>query len=189
MGLVDPDPLAVLPVRAASASAAFARACDPHRERAERREHLRLLELTLTAVRQLLDRCDEEAAQLALEVFNDDLATSCAGRHRPCRRCFGAAVDGPEGVGRVERCNCSVERHGAGGCSERSAVTLRDESGASRVLCLKHAADALRQGDHLAVVAGSRCSRAALAEVAGETCLASRRPSRLADAPGRSRSA
>ncbi len=189
MGLVDPDPLAVLPVRAASASAAFARACDPHRERAERREHLRLLEVTLTAVRQLLDRCDEEAAQLALEVFNEEIATSCAGRHRTCRRCLGAAIDGPEGVGRVERCNCSVERQDGAGCSERSAVTLREESGALRVLCLMHAAAALRAGDHLAVVAGSRCSRAVLAEVAGETSLASRRVTKLADASGRSRSA
>ena len=54
MGFVDVDALAVLPVTAATASAAFARASDPSRDDAERRKHLALLEVSLCAVRDSL---------------------------------------------------------------------------------------------------------------------------------------
>jgi hypothetical protein len=61
----EADPLAVLPVTAATASAAFARAADPGRDHLERQQQLAVLETSLDSVVRLLDRCRQEAARLA----------------------------------------------------------------------------------------------------------------------------
>lgn len=79
MGLVDVDPLAVLPVTAASASAAFARASDPAGDEVVRREHLAILQVTLTAARRLLDGCDRAAARVAEELDGRPRAELCRG--------------------------------------------------------------------------------------------------------------
>lgn len=188
MGLVDPDPLAVLPVRAASASAAFARACDPRRDRAERREHLRSLELILTAVRELLRRCEQEAARLAAEVDDLDPATPCAGHERVCSHCHGAPGECSDAAvcdrGLGNECHKGGVR-----CGRPAAVTLREPIGVQQTLCLPHAAAAVRQLDPLVVVAASRSSRAVLAEAAGESCVVSRHRRLLADVQERGRGA
>lgn len=87
MGLVNVDPLRVLPVTAASASAAFARASDPARDDGERREHLMVLEVTLAAVRELLNSWEQETARLAGQLDRPIAAARAAA----ARQCAGAA--------------------------------------------------------------------------------------------------
>jgi hypothetical protein len=187
MGLVDPDPLSVLPVRAASASAAFARACDPGRDNSERCEHLNSLELTLTSLRQLLDRCEHATARLAAEVRSSDTAPPGSG---PCRSCSDGAAGCSDRVGRLRNCDWGIQRvNEEGRCGEPGVVTVRDFTGSQEVLCLSHAAHAVRLVHHLSIVAASRSSRAVLAEVAGATCVVSRRATRLREADGRARRA
>jgi len=65
---VEADPLAVLPLTAASASAAFARATDPGREMTERQEQLRSLRSILASVRRQLDQSDQAVARLTTEL-------------------------------------------------------------------------------------------------------------------------
>jgi hypothetical protein len=190
MGLVDPDPLAVLPVRAASASAAFARACDPGRDNSERCEHLNSLERILTSLRQLLDRCEQATARLAAEVRSPDATPPCRGPCRICRHCGDGAAGCSELVGRVPSCDWRIKRlYGEGRCGEPGVVTVRDLAGTQKVLCLTHAEDAVRRVDHLSIVEASRSSRAVLAEVAGATCVVSRQATRLAEADGCARGA
>lgn len=189
MGLVELDPLAVLPVRAASASAAFARACDPSRDRSERREQLRLLELTLTAIRQLLDRGEQEIAHLAREMSGSDHETPCSGTRPRCRLRLGRAIDGEEDVGRGQNCTCHGDDQSDVPCVEPAVVILWDASWKLHALCLAHAADTVRKGDHLAVVAASRPSRAVLAAVAGEASAVRRHGGQQAEALERGRGA
>lgn len=190
MGLVDPDPLAVLPVRAASASAAFARACDPRRDSSERCDHLSSLELTLASFRRLLDDCEQATARLAAEVRSPDVAAPCSGPSQYLRHCADGAADCSGRVDCRRSCDWGIEPlRGGGPCSEPGVVTVRDLAGSQKVLCLSHAADAVREVDHLSIVAASRSSRAILAEVAGATCVVSRRATRLAEADGGARRA
>jgi hypothetical protein len=190
MVLVDPDPLAVLPVRAASASAAFARACDPRRDSSERCDHLKSLELTLSSLRQLLDRCEQATAQLAAEVRTPDGAAPCTAPSGSCRHCLGGAPGCSDPVDCGRSCDSGIERRHVGRrCGEPAVVTVRDLAGTQKVLCLTHAEDAVRKVDHLSIVAASRSSRAILAEVAGATCVVNRRATRLPEADGRARRA
>jgi hypothetical protein len=190
MGLVDPDPLSVLPVRAASASAAFARACDPGRDNSERCEHLNSLELTLTSLRQLLDRCEQATARLAAEVRSPDTAPPGSRPCRSCRHCRDGAAGCSDRVGRLRSCGWGIQRvNEEGRCGQPGVVTVRDLAGSQEVLCLSHAADAVRMVHHLSIVAASRSSRAVLAEVAGATCVVGRRTTRLPEADGRARRA
>lgn len=185
MGLVDVDPLAVLPVTAASASAAYARASDPARDRVERQEQLTFLEITLSVVRELLDSCDQQTARLAAELRRDCGGARCAGVSTLCRRCLGAPLDCSAGVGHCRRCGSNIDvplRKGP--CPEPATVVMCDAAGAEQVLCLPHAASAVREVDHVTVVAASRHCRAALAEIAAESCVISRRGRRLPDAAG-----
>lgn len=185
MGLVDVDPLAVLPVTAASASAAYARASDPARDNVERQEQLTFLEITLSVVRELLDSCDQQTARLAAELCRSRGGARCAGVSALCRRCLGAPLDCSAGVGHCRRCGSTTDLPlRKSPCPEPATVVMCDVGGAEQVLCLPHAASAVREVDHVAVVAASRHSRAALAEVAAETCVISRRGSRLSDAAG-----
>ncbi len=169
MGLVDVDPLAVLPVTAASASVGFARASDPRRDDAERRQQLTILEVRLAAVRKLLDSCEQETARLAGQL------------DRPVGE---APYQGAQAVSdHCRRCSSTVETlMGSARCPDAAAVVLRDLTGDEQALCLRHAAAAVRQVHHLLIVAASRHSRAVLGESAAGSCLVSRRLDRLADA-------
>lgn len=90
MGLADADPLAVLPVTAATASAAFARAADPGRERGERQQQLAVLATSLDAVARLLAWREKEAARLAGELAEQNWTSDeCPVRAAVCRRCPG----------------------------------------------------------------------------------------------------
>jgi hypothetical protein len=186
MRLVDVDPLAVLPVTAASASAAYARASDPARDDVERQEQLTSLEITLSVVRELLDSCDQQTARLAAELYRNRGGVRCAGVSALCRRCLGAHVDCSAGAGHCRRCGATTVLPLPNvPCPElATVVVLGDAGGAEQVLCLPHAASAVREVDHVTVVAASRYCRATLAEIAAETCVISRRGSRLSDAAG-----
>ena len=185
MGLVHVNALAVLPVAAASASAAYARASDPSRDHVERQEQLSFLKVTLSVVRELLDSCDQQTARLAAELCRSRGGSRCAGVSALCRRCLGAPLDCSAGVGHCRRCGSTTDLPLPNfPCPEPAKVVMCDAGGAEQVLCLPHAASAVREVDHVAVVAASRHCRAALAEVAGETCVISRRGSRLSDAAG-----
>lgn len=183
MGIVDVDALAVLPVTAASASAAFARASDPSRDDAERRRHLAFLEVRLCAVRELLDGCDRETSRLAEELDRRAVGAPCRGASAICRRCLAAPMNAPSGVVRCSRCGSAIEVSVADRpCPEPATVLVRDLTGAEQTLCLAHAAGAARQVHHLSVIAASRYSRAVLSEVSSASCVISRRARRLADA-------
>jgi hypothetical protein len=183
VGIVEVDALAVLPVTAASASAAFARASDPSRDDTERRRHLAFLEVTLSAVRELLDGCDRETARLAGELDGRAVGARCRGASAICRRCVTAPLTASSGVVRCSRCGSTiaVSVH-IGPCPEPSTVLVRDLTGAEQALCLAHAAGAARQVHHLSVIAASRYSRAVLSEVTSASCVISRRARRLVDA-------
>jgi hypothetical protein len=187
MALVEVDPLAVLPVRAATASAAFARACDPHRDPSERREQLRLLELTLISIRELLNRGEQETARLAQHMSGSSCATHCSSTLRGCLLSISRAV--PGGEDDEQHCVRPRDDQGDVACGEPAVAILRDKGWKLRSLCLAHAAAAAREGDQLAIVAASRLTRAALAEVAGESCIVRRRIGRPTDAGKRVRSA
>lgn len=185
MGLVDIDPLAVLPVTAASASAAYARASDPARDDLQRQEQLTLLETTLSVVRELLDSCDYETARLAAELRRSQEGTRCAGLSAVCRRCVGEPLDCSTGVCHCRRCGSTTDlalRDAP--CPDPATIVICDAAGVEQVLCLSHAASAVREVNRVAVVAASRHCRAALAEIAAETCVISRRGHRLSDAAG-----
>jgi hypothetical protein len=109
MGLVDVDPLALLPVTAAAASAAYARASDPARDDDERQEQLTFLEITLSAVWELLDSCDQHTARLAAELCRSRGAGRCEGVSALCRRCLGAHLECSAGVGHCRRCGSTID--------------------------------------------------------------------------------
>lgn len=185
MGLVNVDPLSVLPVMAASASAAFARASDPARDDAERREHLTFLQVKLAAVRELLDSCEQETASLAGHLNRRTGGAPCRGALAVCRRCPGEPLDASFGVGHCPRCGWAVGLPAGGSqCAEAGTVVLRDITGEEQALCLSHAADAVRHAHHLSVVVASRRSRAVLAESSVASCVISSRLPRLGDLAG-----
>lgn len=181
MGLVAVDPLAVLPVTAASASAAFARASDPGADETERRHQLSLLQVALAAVRRLLDSCDEEVASLAAGLDSRPGLVPCGGTSSLCRHCLGEPLDSSDVIGRCRRCGRGQTVPAAGApCSAAGTVVVRDLAGAEQALCVSHAAAAARQIDQLAIVDASRHSRAVLAEVANASCIIGQRANRLA---------
>ncbi len=175
MEVVDVDPLAVLPVTAASASAAFARATDPSRDRVERREQLRSLRTTLASVRRLLDRCEQAATQLAAELDATRGGQACSAGWAVCQGCQGVPLSCSDGVGQCPRCERTVQLdRGRFACGEPTAVVLRDAIGTEQALCLSHAAAAMRHSACLKVVTASRPARAVLGEFAGHSCGISR---------------
>lgn len=102
-----------------------------------------------------------------------------------CRHCLGATLSVSEGVGRCPRCERTVPRKaGRFACGEPSTVVLRDATSTEQALCLSHAAAATRHTRYLAVVSASRPDRAALGEVAGESCVVRRHVGLLVDAQG-----
>lgn len=185
MGVVEVDPLAVLPITAAAASAAFARATDPGRDLNERQEQLRSLRSRLTMLRRHLDRCEQAVARLTAELDAAVAARRCSATWAVCRHCPAAPVRRSAGVDGCPGCERTVRLdRGRQGCGEPSAVVLRDATGAEQALCLSHAAAAIRHTRYLAVVSASRADRAALGEVAGESCVVRRHVGLLLDAQG-----
>ena len=183
MGVVEVDPLAVLPITAAAASAAFARATDPGRHPNERQEQLRSLRSMLTTVRRHLDRCEQAAARLAAELDSADSGRTCSAGWAVCQHYPGAPVTRSAGIDGCPRCERTGRPdRGRLGCGELTTVVLRDATGAEQGMCLSHAAAAIRRTPHLAVLSASRPDRAVLGEVAGESCVARRHASLLLDA-------
>lgn len=176
MAVVEVDPLAVLPISAASASAAFARATDPGRDLNERQEQLQSVRSMLTTVRQHLDRSERAAARLAAELDSAVSRRTCSAIEAVCRHYPGAPVRRFSGSDGCPRCEQTVRLdQGRLSCGQPSSVVLREEgTGAESALCLSHAAAAIRRTPHLAVVSASRPDRALLGEVAGESCVVRR---------------
>jgi hypothetical protein len=189
MRLTESDPLAVLPVTAARASAAFARAADPGRDRLERQQQLAVLETSLDCVARLLDRCQQDAARLAGALAEESRTIdACPVPWPVCRCCPGVPLSCSAGLGRCQRCGRVADvPPGRSGCLEPPKVTMRDRTGGERAMCLSHAAAAVRQGQPLVVVSASRADRAVLAEVAAESSVVPRHVLRLADAQARGR--
>ncbi len=185
MGVVDVDPLAVLPITAAAASATFARAADAGRDLGERQEQLRSLRSMLTTVRRHLDLCEQAAARLAAELDSTLSGRRCSAGWEVCRHYPAAPVRRSAGVPGCPECERTVRLdRGRLGCGEPSTVVLRDATGAEHALCLSHAAAAIRHTRYLAVVSASRPDRAALGEVAGESCVVRRHVGLLVDSQG-----
>lgn len=189
MRLTEADPLAVLPVTAARASAAFARTGDPGRDRLERQQQLAVLETSLDSVAQLLDRCEQEPARLAGALAEESRSIdACPVPWPVCRRCPGVPLSCSAGLGCCRRCDRVADVPPARSrCLEPPKVTVRDRTGAERAMCLSHAAAAVRQGQRLVVVSASRADRVVLAEVAGESSVVARHALRFADARARGR--
>jgi predicted DNA-binding transcriptional regulator AlpA len=180
MALIDLDALAALPVAAAAASSAYARAADPGREVSDRRQDLDLLEATLGSVRRLLERCQEDAERLAGQVSRAEVPRLCPLPWPVCRRCPGVRLSCSSGLGHCRRCGeTDVIAVGRFRCPDPATVVVRDLTGVEQPMCLPHAAGAVRQVDRLTVVAASRPSRALLREVAGQTSVVGGRDSRL----------
>jgi hypothetical protein len=189
MRLTKADPLAVLPVTAATASAAFARAADPGRDRLERQQQLAVLETSLDSVARLLDRCQQEAALLAGALAEESRTIdACPVPWPVCQDCPGVPLSCSARLGHCQRCGRAADfPPGRSRCLEPPKVTMRDRTGRERAMCLSHAAAAVRQGQPLVVVSASRADRAVLAEVAGESSVVARHLPRLADARPRGR--
>ena len=185
MGVIEVDPLTVLPIIAAAASAAFARATDPGRDFTERQEQLRSLRSMLASVRRQLDESEQAVTRLTTELGSIRRGQTCSTEGIVCRRCLVAPLSRSAGVGRCLRCQRTVQLdrdHFA--CEERATVVLRDATGTEQALCLPHAAAAIRHTRKLAVVSASRPDRAALGEVAGESCVIRRHVGLLVDSQG-----
>ncbi len=188
MGVVDVDPLAVLPITAASASAAFARAADPGRDLTERQEQLRSLTSTLASVRRQLDHSEQAVARLTEELDSTRSRRTCSAGWAVCQRCLGAPLTGSAGIGHCLRCEQTVRLDpGRFGCAEPSTVVMRDATGTEQALCLSHAAATIRRTPHLIIVSASRRDRAVLDEVSHESCVIGRNLSPLVDRQGRPR--
>lgn len=142
MRLADTDPMAVLPVTAARASATFARVVDADRDRSERLQQLMVLQACLVSVGRLLERCHSEAALLANELAESLPSTEpCPAPLSACRHCVALLLS-PSG----DRAGCSrcgrftVLPPSGRRCESPPTVKIRDSTGAEQVLCLAHAA-------------------------------------------------
>lgn len=133
MGVVEVDPLAVLPITAAAASAAFARATDPGRDLNERQVQLQALRSRLTMLRTHLDRCEQAAARLAAELDLTLYGRRCSAGWAVCRHYPGAPVRRSAGVDGCTQCERTVRLdRGRLGCGEPSTAVLRDATAPSR---------------------------------------------------------
>ncbi len=186
MRLADTDPMAVLPVTAACVSATFARVTDAHRDHSERRQQLMVLQACLVSMGRLLDRCHAETARLASDLAElDPSSDRCLALWPVCGHCAGVPLS-PLG----ERADCprcgriTVLPPGGRSCEDLPTVKIRDSTGAQQMLCLSHAAAAIRHVDRLSVVSASRAERAVLIEISRESNVVRRRVSRLSDTVG-----
>lgn len=172
MGDVDVDPLAVLPLTAASARVTFARATDPSRDRAERQEQLRSLTTMLASVRRLVDRCELVVTQLAAEFNSTGWGRACAAGWVVCPDCPGGALSCSAGVGRPPRCGWMVKCvQGRFACGEPTTIVLWDATCSEQAPCLSHVAAIPRHISCIAVVTASGPVRAVLGEVTDQRCV------------------
>lgn len=170
MTLIQVDPLAVLPVTAACASAAFARAADPARDHLERQRQLVRVDSSLASVGRLLDRCHQAAAELAAELAAPAIG-ECGVPQAVCRSCLGVPLLCSGGLGQCRRCKRVTRLPGKPGCPESPHVSVRDRTGAEQAMCVSHAAAAVRQIDGLVIVCASRADRAVLGDVGRESSI------------------
>jgi hypothetical protein len=186
MRLADTDPMAVLPVTAARASATFARVADAHRDHSERRQQLMVLQACLVSMGQLLDRCHAEAARLAGDLADRFSCTDpCPSFWPVCRHCAGVSLSLSGERADCPRCGrITVLPPGEHSCEVPPTVRVRDSTGAEQMLCLSHAAAAIRHVQGLAVVSASRADRAVLTETSRESNIVRRRVPRLSDTVG-----
>lgn len=186
MRLADTDPLAVLPVTAASASAAFARVVDAHRHHSERWQQLMVLQECLASMGRLLDCCHSETARLANELADCFPSTDpCPALWPVCRHCAGLLLSPSDERGGCPRCGrVTVLPPGGRSCEAPPTVKIRDSTGAEQVLCLSHAAAATRHVERVVVVSASRADRALLGEISREGNIVRRRVPRLSDDVG-----
>ncbi len=170
MSIVDDDPLAVLPVTAAAASAAFARATDTTRGPDERRLQLEALQGALVEAGRLLERGTSVVAQLSAELDQSQQRTHssrCPGATLLCARCLGVALTRSGGIAVCLRCGRVQDLPpGEFRCAEPVSVTVGSTRAEQRSLCRSHAAAARQEDCHLQVVLASRSDRAALEEAA-----------------------
>jgi hypothetical protein len=186
MRLADPDPMAVLPVTAARASATFAKVVDAHRELSERRQQLTVLQACLVSMGQLLEGCHSETTQLAHDLAELGPSTDpCPAPWPVCRHCSGVPLSLSGEHACCPRCgHVTVLPAGRRRCQDPPAVKIRDSTGVDQMLCLSHAAAAVRHVEHLVVVSASRADRAVLTETSRESNIVRRRAPRLSDTVG-----
>lgn len=186
MGVVDVDPLTVLPVTAASASAASARATDLSPDRVERRAPLRSLTSRLASVRRLLERCQEATTRPVPSSDSARYGLERSAGWGVCQRCPGVPLTCSDDV-----CRCARrERYGPTrlrppgvGRINHGRPAGRTDTG--RAVCLPHDAAVLPEAAHLAVVTAPRPDRAVLMQIVYESPVSSRRSPRLGDGHGR----
>jgi len=183
MRLAETDPLAVLPVTAARASATFARVVDAHRHHGERREQLMVLQACLVSMDGLLERCHLETARLAADLAGVGPSTSpCPDPWPVCRHCVGVPLSLSGEGAQCGRCGrITFLPPDSRSCQDPPTVKIRDSTGGEQMLCLSHAAAAIRHVEGSAVVSTSRADRAVLNEVSQESNIVRRRVSRLSD--------
>jgi hypothetical protein len=187
MRLADTDPMAVLPVTAARASATFARVADARRGHSERRQQLMVLQACLASMDRLLDRCHSEATRLAHDLAELPPSTElCSALWLLCRDCAGVPLPLSGERAHCPRCGSITGLPpGRRICEDPPAVKIRDSTGAEQMLCLSHAAAAVRHVERLVVVSASRADRAVLTEISRESNIVRRRPPRLSATVGR----
>jgi hypothetical protein len=183
MSPADTDPMALLPVIDARASATFARVADAHRDLGERIQQLTVLQACLLSMGRLLERCHSETARLAGDLAElRPVPDRCPALWGVCGHCAGAPLS-PSGD--CQRCGRVMFLPPSGGsCEDPPGVKIRDSTGAERMLCLSHAVAAIRRVERLVVVSASRADRAVLAEISQESNFVRRRASRLSDTVG-----
>jgi hypothetical protein len=186
MRLADSDPMAVLPVSAACASATFAVVADARHDLSERRQQLVVRQACLVSMGRLLDRCQSETAQLAKDLA--ELRSSndpCPAAWPVCGHCGGVPLSLSGEHASYPRCDCvTVLPLGRRHCQDPPAVRIRDSTGMEQMLCLSHAAAAVRHVERLVIVSASRADRALLAETSRESNIVRRRVPRLSDTVG-----
>jgi hypothetical protein len=186
MRLADTDPMAVLPVTAARASATFARVADAHRDHSERQQQLMVLQACLVSMARLLDRCHSQTARLANDLAELRPSTDrCPAPWPVCRHCARVPLSPSGERARCPRCGrITVLPPSGRSCEDTPSVKIRDSTGAEQMLCLSHAAAAIRHVERLVVVSASRADRAVLTEISQESNIVRRRVSRLSDTVG-----
>jgi hypothetical protein len=186
MSFADTDPMAVLPVTAARASATFARVADAHRDDSERRQQLMVLEACLASMDRLLDRWHSEATRLADHLAELPPSTEpCPALWLVCRDCAGVPLALFRERAHCPRCGSITGLPpGRRSCEDPPTVKIRDSTGTEQILCLSHAAAAVRHVERLVVLSASRADRALLTEISRENNIVPWRVSRLSDTVG-----
>jgi hypothetical protein len=135
---------------------------------------------------RLLDRCHSETAQLAKDLAEyRPSADHCPALWPVCRHCGHVPLSLPGEHADCPRCGgITVLSPSGRPCQDPPSVKIQDRTGAEQMLCLSHAAAAIRHVERLAVVSASRADRALLTEISQESNIVRRRVSRLSGTVG-----